>query len=168
MKYRKTKNSSFVFNKAKFLKQCLIGDDICTGQNFLHMIGTSDGHQKFHLSSDQGFSEIRIIFVRISHLVSELPMSIGIFVLLLTEGSQETISEQTGLTKRSAPEHSKWELSSWIVIWKIIAHKAHVWVQISDSKCCKHNFNTCILFVCFDKICKWASSYFLLNKVPPS
>jgi hypothetical protein len=74
------------------------------------MVGTSDGHLKFHPSSDQGFSGIKIIFVRISDLVSELPMNIGSFELLPTEGSQETVSGQTGLTgltdqsNRSGPE----------------------------------------------------------------
>ena len=107
MKCRKTKKSSFVFNKAKLLKQCLIGDDICTSRNFLHTVGTSDHHWKFHLSSDQGFSGIRIIFVRISDLVSELPINIGSFVLLPTEGSRETVSGQTGLAQSSLPEHSE-------------------------------------------------------------
>ena len=107
MKCRKTKKSSFVFNKAKLLKQCLIGDDICTSRNFLHTVGTSDHHCKFHLSSDQGFLGIRFIFVGIFDLVSELPMNIGSFVLLPTEGSRETISGQTGLTQSSYPEHSE-------------------------------------------------------------
>ena len=99
MKCRKTKkNLSFAFNKTKFQKQCLIGDDIFTGWNFLHKVGTSDHHRKFHLSFDQGFSGIKIIFFRISDLVSELPMNIGSFVLLPTERSRETVSGKTGMT----------------------------------------------------------------------
>ena len=70
----------------------------CTDRNFLLMVGTSDRHQKCHHSSDQGFSGIRIIFVGISDLVSELPMNIGSFELLPTEGSREAVSGQTGLT----------------------------------------------------------------------
>ena len=103
LKCIKTINSSFVSNKAKLLKQYLIGDDIYTGRNFLHKVVTSDHHRKFHLSSDKGFSGIRFIF----DLVSELPMNIGSFVLLPTEGSRETISGQTDLTQSSYPEHSE-------------------------------------------------------------
>ena len=98
LKCRKTKYTSFAINKTKFLKQCLIGDDIYTGRNFLHKVGTSDHHRKFHLSSNQGFSGIRMIFFRISDLVSELPMNIGSFVLLPTERSRETVSGKTGMT----------------------------------------------------------------------
>jgi hypothetical protein len=43
------------------------------------MIGTSDGHRKSDVSSDQGFWGIKIIFVGISNLVTELPMNIGSF-----------------------------------------------------------------------------------------
>jgi len=107
LKCIKTINSSFVSNKAKLLKQYLIGDDIYTGRNFLHKVVTSDHHRKFHLSSDQGFLGIRFIFVGIFDLVSELPMNIGSFVLLPTEGSRETMSGQTGLTQSSYPEHSE-------------------------------------------------------------
>ena len=71
------------------------------------MVGTSDGHRKFHLSSNQGFSGIRMIFFRISDIVSELLMNIGSFGLLPTEGSRETVSGQTGLAYNSSPEHSK-------------------------------------------------------------
>jgi len=59
----------------------------------------------------------------------------------------------------------KWEMMLWIIIWRTLSFKAQVWVHKSDSKYCKHNFNTCKLFVCFDQICKWVSSYSLLNKV---
>ena len=107
---QKSKDMSFAFNKTKFQKQCLIGDDIYTGRNFLHKVGTSDRHRKFHLSSDQGFSGIRIIFVGISDLVSELPTNIGSFALLPTEGFRDTVSGQTGLTglaQSSLPEHSE-------------------------------------------------------------
>ena len=74
------------------------------------MVGKSDGHQKFHLSFNQGFSGIKIIFVTISDRVSELPMNIKSFELLPIEGSRETFSGQTGLTgltdcsDRSGPE----------------------------------------------------------------
>ena len=101
------KNLSFAFNKTKFQKQCLIGDDIFTGRNFLHKVGTSDHHRKFHLSFDQGFSGIKIIFFGISDLVSELSMNIGSFALLPTEGFRETVSGQTGLAQSSLPEHSE-------------------------------------------------------------
>ena len=101
LKCIKTMNSSFVSNKAKLLKQYLIGDDIYTGRNFLHKVGTSDHHRKFHLSFDQGFSGIKIIFFGISDLVSELPMNIGSFVLLPTERFWETVSGKTGLIDRS-------------------------------------------------------------------
>ena len=110
LKCRKQSIHHFISNETKLLKQCLIGGDFCTGRNFLHMAGTSDHHRKFHLSSDQGFSGIRIIFVGISDLVSELSMNIGSFVLLPTEGSRETVSGQTGLTglaQSSLPEHSE-------------------------------------------------------------
>ena len=83
----------------------MIGDDIYTGRNFLHKVGTSDRHWKFHLS-DQGFSGIRIIFVGISDLVSELPTNIGSFALLPTEGFRDTVSGQTGLTGRT--DRSDW------------------------------------------------------------
>ena len=74
------------------------------------MVGKSDGHPKFHLSFNQGFSGIKIIFVGISDLVSELLMNIWSFELLPTEGSQETVSRQTsltGLAQSSSPEHSE-------------------------------------------------------------
>ena len=126
----------------------------CTDRNFLHMVGTSVHHRKSHLFSDHGFLRIRIIFVGVSDLVSELPMNNRSFELLPTEGSQETISGQTGLAQSSSPEHSKWEMNSWITIWRVFSLKARVWVHKSDSKRFKHNFNTCILFTCFDQICK--------------
>jgi len=106
LKCRKQSIRHLLPNETKLPEQCLIGGDFCTGRNFLHMAGTSDHHRKFHLSSDQGFSGIRIIFVGISDLVSELPTNIGSFALLPTEGFRDTVSGQTGLTGRT--DRSDW------------------------------------------------------------
>ena len=45
----------------------------------------------------------------------------------------------------------KWEMMLWIIIWRTLSLKAQVWKHKSDSKYCKHNFNTCILLVCLAK-----------------
>ena len=151
-----TENKGHVicFQLGKIYEAMLVWSCLCTRRNFLHMVGTSVHHRKSHLFSDHGFLRIRIIFVGVSDLVSELPMNNRSFELLPTEGSQETVSGQTGLAQSSSPEHSKWEMNSWITIWRVFSLKARVWVHKSDSKRFKHNFNTCILFMCFDQICE--------------
>jgi len=62
----------------------------------------------------------------------------------------------------------KWEMMLWIIIWRTLSLKGPKWIHKSGSKYCKHNFNSCKLFLCFDQSCKWASLYSLSNKVPPS
>ena len=62
----------------------------------------------------------------------------------------------------------KWEMMLWVIIWRTLSLKGPKWIHKSDSKYCKHNFNSCKLFLCFDQSCKWASLYSLSNKVPPS
>ena len=86
---------------------------------------------------------------------------------------QRMIWTQTGLTgleDRSSPEQCRGNM----VMRKMSAKEyiqvsSHLWHKLgyiqSDSKQLKNNFNICKLFVCFDQICKWVSSYSLLNKV---
>ena len=162
LKCRKQSIRHLLPNETKLLEQCLIGGDFCTGRNFLHMAGTSDHHRKFHLSSDQGFSGIKIIFVGISDLVSEFPMNIRSFMLLPTEGSRETVSGQTSLTgqAQSSPTEYWSEKRIYWILFEAFSHlRQSFWYTQSDCKHFKHNFNYHILFCALTKF---------VNKLPMS
>ena len=84
-------------------------------------------------------------------------MNIGSFKFLLTRGSWETVSEQTGLTgltQSSATEAWKMRNGAESNLYEIVSHSRTTIEYIqSNIKDHKLNFNYVKYYSCFDQVC---------------